>query len=160
MSRAGGAPNKRPCSRLNCEGFSYPILKPAVAASNFGHQEATSFLKAKLLLVLQRTHGGNRLEPKMKPRGGDWDVRALKDVPIARLSACRRGRWHCTCGSTRRPRRFRFAWRWAGGKMVRSCGWRSAAWVAFFAKLESDAAWRARLDDLINRGLKTPERVS
>jgi hypothetical protein len=76
MSRAVGAPNKRPYSRLNCEGSSYPILKPAVAASNFSRQEATSFLKAKLLLVLQRTHGGNRLEPMMKPRGGDWDVRA------------------------------------------------------------------------------------
>jgi hypothetical protein len=32
--------------------------------------------------------------------------------------------------------------------------------VAFFAKLGSDAAWRARLDDLVNRGLKTLERVS
>jgi hypothetical protein len=34
MSHAGGARNKQPCSRLNCEGLSYPTRKPAVGASN------------------------------------------------------------------------------------------------------------------------------
>src|SRR5256885_11718994 len=60
----------------------------------------------------------------------------------------------CACGSTRRPRRFRFSWRWAYERMARK--------VLLAIKdmgRESEAAWRALLDDLILRGLKTPELV-
>jgi len=60
MSRAGGAPSKRPYSRLNCEGLSYPTRKPAVAASNFGHQEATSFLKATRAATSSRRRSRKR----------------------------------------------------------------------------------------------------
>lgn len=63
MSRAGGAPDKRPYSRLYCEGLSYPTRKPAVAAS-------TTLSEGEVAGVLQRTRGGNQLELMMKPRKG------------------------------------------------------------------------------------------
>ena len=49
-------------------------------------------------------------------------------------------------GSTRRRRRFRFSWRKVPLAVKNMGG-------------ESEAAWRALLDDLVKRGLKTPELV-
>lgn len=43
--------------------------------------------------------------------------------------------------------------------MARRSSWWSRTWAAFFGKLRSEAAWRALLDDLIERGLKAPELV-
>src|SRR3954452_25295402 len=60
----------------------------------------------------------------------------------------------CASGSTARRPRSRFSWCWACAGMGRWCCWRSKNMGG-----ESEAAWRALLDDLTARGLKTPEFV-
>ena len=60
----------------------------------------------------------------------------------------------CAFGSTRRPRRFRFSWRWVSRKASEG-----AAGDQEHARGERDG-WRALLDDPVKRALKTPELVS
>ena len=94
----------------------------------------------------------SRVWRKVKGDWGAWNARSLEDEPIIRLIL------HCTIVRVRLDKK-------ATSISLRvALGVRQASQKILLAVKnmggESEAAWRALLDDLVKRGLKTPELVS
>ena len=79
ISRIGGWPKRRLYSRLNWLALSYPTSKAALARVHAIDEHASSrCLQPKLLLILKRTHGGQRAE--MVVQRGQTHTRDLCEI--------------------------------------------------------------------------------